>query len=212
MGLEELGTIQFEIVHYFHYFQSRKRSENHFYFNLKFDTTHYIFPSLCHIYNTMSAEEKSPKTEETTNANPGNNPSKKRRRRRRKKRSHSKSDDSDALPITSEGPADSKEEDVVSMTMEEIHALFLNDNTIADHLEALRTNRDKYLDQIRLFVRYSVIEQLTTSTKAKILCVLLIRNERDSAKWLLSLSQHFSVGEIARCIQLLDAPRKGIPS
>ena len=156
--------------------------------------------------NQVDTEEKQ---DDTTN--PSQSPKKKRNRRRNKKKK--KSDDSDDMPITSEGPAESKEDDnVVHLTMEQIHALFLNDNTIAAHLEALRSDRDKYLDQIRLFVRYSVIEQLTTSTKAKILCVLLIRNERDTAKWLMSLSQHFSVGEIARCIQLLDAPRKGTNS
>jgi len=143
----------------------------------------------------------------TSDTSDASNSSKKRRRRRRKKKSSPNGDNDDSKDPQS---TDVQEEDenVQHLTMEEIHTLFLSDHKIMEHLEALRTDRHKYLDQIRLFVKFSVMEQLTTSTKAKILCVLLIENEREFTKWIMTLSQFFSVGEIAKCIQLLDAPRK----
>jgi hypothetical protein len=146
---------------------------------------------------------------------------KKRRRRRRRKSNSSDNAVSDVdsntsdggLKVTSEGKEEGKGEEnkddaLPPLTKEEIHSLFLGDHSIKKHLDALRRDRAKYLDQIRLFVRYRVIGQMSTSTKSKMLCALLIRNERDTAKWLMALSQYFSVGEIAKCIQLLDAPRK----
>ena len=49
---------------------------------------------------------------------------------------------------------------------------------------------------------------LSTSCKANILCALFIRNEKPTIKYLLSYSRYFSVGEVAKCIYFLDAPRK----
>ena len=122
------------------------------------------------------------------------------------------------MKYTDEGIADSKqkemdeeqEEKVAHLNIEQLQTLFLGENKINDHINALHNNREKYMEQLRLFIKYGVISKVSTSTKAKILCALLIRNERSTVEWLMSHQRYYSVGEIAKCIQLLDAPRKGL--
>ena len=128
------------------------------------------------------------------------------------------------MKLTDEGKADNDggddnkhneddeehEEKTAHLKIEELQSLFLGENKINDHINALHNNREKYLEQLRLFIKYGVITKVSTSTKAKILCALMIRNERSTVEWLMSHQRYYSVGEIAKCIQLLDAPRKGI--
>eukprot|EP00485_Elphidium_margaritaceum_P010995 CAMPEP_0202698592 /NCGR_PEP_ID=MMETSP1385-20130828/11867_1 /ASSEMBLY_ACC=CAM_ASM_000861 /TAXON_ID=933848 /ORGANISM="Elphidium margaritaceum" /LENGTH=839 /DNA_ID=CAMNT_0049355345 /DNA_START=73 /DNA_END=2592 /DNA_ORIENTATION=+ len=92
--------------------------------------------------------------------------------------------------------------------IEDIQSLFLGESKILHHIRALRGNKDKYIQQLKLFMQFGVITKVSTSTKAKIMCALLIQNQRDTVEWLLSHQRYYSVGEIAKCIQLLDAPRK----
>merc|ERR1712228_1158620 len=124
------------------------------------------------------------------------------------------------LPYTDEGIANIKdvnieevkdmehEEKTAHLNTQQIQNLFLSDSKINDHVQAINSEKDKYLMQLRLFIKYGVIQKVSTSTKAKILCALLIKNEKKSVEWLMTHGRYYSVGEIAKCIQLLDAPRK----
>eukprot|EP01083_Nonionella_stella_P226394 804050_1 len=89
-------------------------------------------------------------------------------------------------------------------------------NKIIDHIHCIRYNTKTYLDKIEIFIEFKVFSLLSTSNKAKILAALLITNQKDAVHKLLYYPrddqrklnlQRYSVGEMAKVIQLLDAPR-----
>ena len=84
-----------------------------------------------------------------------------------------------------------------------------------DHSYCIQYNRDKYILQLESFMNFKVMQAISTCSKGKILCSLLICNEKDIINKLLFSDEeckkpnirYYSVGEVAKTIQLLDGPR-----
>ena len=90
-------------------------------------------------------------------------------------------------------------------------------NSVQDHVYCARYNK-AYLEHIRALQCQGGLEcscGLCVSAKAKILCALLINSEKQMVDELLYIDEQteianvqlFSIAEIAKVVQLLDAPR-----
>ena len=73
----------------------------------------------------------------------------------------------------------------------EIQGLFLSENKTLEHMHALMNARDLYLRQLKLVIKCKVMLTVSTSTKARILAAIMIRNENEVAEWLLTYPQLF---------------------
>ncbi len=72
------------------------------------------------------------------------------------------------------------------MSTSEVQQLLMSDLPLQRHVDALHWCRDRYLRQLRLFVANKVILAVSTSTKAKVIAALSIRQEKDTLHWLLT--------------------------